>query len=266
MIALALPALVLLLWWAPRAATPTEVPTLVLPLGETRAAFEGDEALAERAPATEAETRRRDLYLEQGRAEVRASDSVASAAGRAEALIHALAAVADESGEDGVRAARMADVLRTEAALRGAGPAAARAGEAGMFAVTLERWGAIEGDRRVAPPLVVRALAIARWNAVFTRPLTEGMSAIHLRAYHGWLALHGAVGWTELREEALDAYTEAGGARALETRGVLLVRAGEPTAARDAFERAYERVGSLRLRNLALGASAAGADGLDELD
>lgn len=257
--AMALPLCVLALWWAPRAATPTEVPALVLPRAAVRTALLDDEALAARAPTSEAETRRRDLYLEQGRAEIRADDSVASATGRAEALIHALAAVAEEGGEDAVAAVRMADVLRIEAALRGVGPPGARAGEAGVFMTTLERWGATEEGRRIAPPIVVRALAIARWNAVFTRPLTEGMGPLHLRAYHGWLAFHGAVGWTELRERALEAYSTAGGGRALETRGVLLVRAGEPLAAREAFEDAYERVGSLRLRNLALGAIEAGA-------
>lgn len=249
-----LPALIFGLWWLPRAAEPTEVPSLVLPLAESRAVLAADERLADEAPTSALETARRELHLAQGRAEVRASDSLGSATRRAEELAIALHAMIEESGEDAVASARMADTLRLEHALAGEGSATERAGEAGRFDQSLRRWGVIEGERIVAPALVVRALAIARWNALYSRPLTEGLGPLHLRAYHGWLALHGATGWSDLRDRALSSYAEAGGSRAMEARAVLYVRGDEAHGAERLFTEAYERVGSIRLRNLALGA------------
>jgi hypothetical protein len=252
-----------LLWWMPRAAEPTELPALVLPFAESEAALAGDDALAEGAPSTDLEHARRELYLAQGRAEIRADDTLGGAARRAEDLVLALAAVVDESGEAALDAVRMADTLRLERALAGEGTPTERAGEAGRFDRSLERWGVAEEGTVVAPALVLRALALARWNALFSRPLTEGLGPLHLRAYHGWLALHGATGWSELREVALEHYAAAGGPRALEAHAVLVLRSGEPAEAERLFGSAYERVGSVRLRNLGLGAleRAAGDDG-----
>ncbi len=243
-----LPLCLLGLWWWPRPAIPVELPSLVLPRAEVVAAIAAEDALARAAPDSASEERRRAAYLEQGRAELRGLDTPASARARLTTLRSATEALAEE-GPDAVAAARAADVLRMERALSGEGTEATRAGELGMFARSLERWHAVEGGTRIAPRLVVRALASARWNAIHDRELTEGLSPLHLRAYHGWLALHGAIGASELRGRALMAYGRAGGARVHEARGVLLFLEGAPDLAAPELLASFEATGNLRVRN-----------------
>jgi hypothetical protein len=130
----------------------------------------------------------------------------------------------------------------------------------GGFRQSLERWGAIANGRRAAPEMVVRALFAARWNAVHSLPLTDGFDAVHLRAYHGWLALYGDAAGSGLRAAALDAYERAGGMYANEVRGILAFRGGAYEEATDAWTRAFAVSGVLRMRNHAIAATAATAD------
>nr|MDQ3033847.1 hypothetical protein [Myxococcota bacterium] len=168
-----------------------------------------------------------------------------------------LDAIAQAHGDEAIAAIRAADVERMIRALAGEGDDRARAQAVGAFRRSLERWGAIDGDRRVAPEIVVRALFAARWNAVHGRALTEGLGPVHLRAYHGWLALEADTAPSAMRERAIDAYREAGGAWADEARGVLAWRGGAFDEAASAFARAHEESGVVRLRNHALAAALA---------
>lgn len=244
-----LPSLLLALFWWPRPAVPIELPSLALPLGDAARAIADEDALAEHAPDGESETERREAYLEQGRAELRGAEVPVRAHARLDRLASAARRLLEAEGEEALDAVRARDVLRMEGALGGAGTEEDRAAELGVFPVTLERWNAIEGGVRIAPRLVVRALAAARWNAIHDRPLTEGMRPLHQRAYHGWLALHGAIGWSELRAGALQRYAAAGGPRTHEALGVLLYLEGEPELAAPEFAASYAMTGNLRVRN-----------------
>lgn len=238
-------------WWVPRSAPPIELPALSLPRAEAMADLARDAALAE--DAEEHGEERRTLYVAQGLAEVMRHDDPVRMQNRIDALRHVL----DGWDQPAIDAVRAADLLRMEAALRGEGTTEERAGELGRFAETLTRWRATSEGQRVAPALVVRALAHARWNAVFDRTLTEGMSPIRERAYHGWLALHGLEGWSEPREAAVQAYEDAGGPRVRETRGILLCLHEEPVAAREELEASYAATSDLRVRNHAIACSLA---------
>ena len=264
----ALPLVLLVVLWWPRAAPIVELPALALPAAEVRAALATEEALARAVPESEEETARRTIYLEQGLAEVRGAEAPGAALDRLARLALATRRLRDAGGEDALRAARAADVLRIERALLDDGDPEARAREIGRFTLTLERWHAVEGGERIAPRIVVRALAAARWNALHfsppsspasssdadARPLTDGMSPMHLRAYHGWLALHGAIGLSPMRVEALRSYSAAGGSHAREAHGALLYLEGEPELAAVELRGSYAATGNLRVRNAALAA------------
>jgi hypothetical protein len=266
-LAISIPAGLIALWASPRAARPAEMPPLVLPAGEVRAALAAEDALAATAidEDDEDEVRRRSLYLAQGLSEVRMDDSPEEASARARglaAIVHHIA----ESDPDAVAAIRARDVTRMMPALRGEAHLGAtdRASELGVFPDMLERYGAIVNGHRVAPELVIRTMFFARWNAIHGLPMTAGMSELQARAYYGWLALEGGAAPTGMRIEALDAYAAAGGTRVWEARGVLAFESGELAEARSDFERACDLTGSLRLRNHAIAAVEAAAAGSEE--
>lgn len=249
-----LPALLAVLLAWPRPAVPVELPGLALPADEVRAAIAAEDQLADAEPTGPAEEARRVLYLEHGLAEIRGSDTPHGARDRRIRTERALVALRESAGDEGVAAARAADVIRVERALAGEGTPEERAREAGRFADVLERWNAAEDGQRIAPPIVVRALAAARWNGIHGLPLTEGIEGVALRGYHGWLALHGAIGISEMRVRALASYSAAGGAGAHEALGVLLYLEGEPVVAAEHFEASYAMTGNVRVRNHRLAA------------
>ncbi|UJR87034.1 hypothetical protein [Sandaracinus amylolyticus] len=247
-------SLLVAIWLAPRAAIPAEIPPLSLDAAEARASIAQEHRVAAHAPTDDDARRRRELYEAQNLASIHGEPAERGEARRAE-LREVLDRMIDAHGEAVVEVVRAEDVERMIPALAGEGDDTSRAALLGDFREALERWGAIAGERRVAPDLVVRALYAARWNAVHGRPLTEGLDEVRLRAYHGWLALHGDAADENLRLAALDAYERAGGANADEARGVLAWRAGDAEAAALAFTRGHERTGDLRLRNHALAAA-----------
>ncbi len=251
-IALVLPGLVIALWIAPRAATPTDMPALALPSDHARALIEDDRARAVRAPDGEAEERRRTLYRAQGIAELRGE--LASAAAERRDELHSLL---EALGDEEIAALRARDVERTIAAIGGTGSDIERAEELGQLPASLTRWGAIVDGRRIASELVIRTMAAARWNLIHGRAPTDGFGVLRLRAYHGWLALHGDGASAEMRASALDAYEASGGTDADEARAILAWRAGDTERAIAAFERAYERTGNVRFRNHALAVALA---------
>jgi hypothetical protein len=263
-VALAAPGVLAARWLAPQPAPPTEPPALTLRADEVRAAISEEHRLALSAPPDDDpnERRRRELYRAQGRAELRGGERNEGEL-RREGMAEALAALAAAHGDAAIAAVRARDVERAIRALAGEGSRDERAEELGRFAETLRRWGAIVDDRRCADELVVRALAAARWNLAHRRPPTDGFSELHRRAYYGWLALHGEAASSDIREQALAAYQSAGADDADEALGVFAWFGGAPEAAAAAFLRAYERTGSVRLRNHALFALAAVHDGAE---
>ncbi len=255
------PALLSGIWLAPRAASPAEIPPLVLEAAAVRPALAASRALAARAPDDALEQARRTLYLASGRAEARGEDQGVGALRRAE-LRRAVAEFAHVHGEEGLRAVRARDVERMLPALAGQGDEDARRAEIGAFGTMLERWGAVVDGVRVADELVVRTLFFARWNGIHSLPLDADFSPLEQRAYQGWLALHGEVADGAMRAEALDRFaaldTEAE-ADAHEARGMLAWQAGEFSLAEAAFSAGYGHTGQIRLRNLAIAAAAAAA-------
>ena len=260
-VAVAAPGGLAALWLAPRPAYPAEMPPLVVPAADARATLEtiGREAATALADDDASESRRRTLYLEQGLNEARPSTTPDAARLRDEELAQ-LAIELDEAGA--LAAIRARDVGRTMSALAASGDGPERLGEIGALPEALMRYGAVVEGRRVAPRVVVEAMAWARWNGVHQRPLTEGMDDTMLRAYHGWLVYYGPTEGTELRDGALVELVRAGGQRGLETEGFLRLSRNDRTGARLAFEAAYEATGNVRLRNhaLALGLAELEAD------
>jgi hypothetical protein len=249
------PAALLWTWSRPRAAPPSQMPALALPPAQVRAQIEADRAAADAAPDDRLEETRREIYTEANEAELEASDPPARALRRQRRLEDSLEALAEAHGPDAVAAVQAADLARAERAMRGALPEVRRPGELGGFVDMLRRWGMVEGERQVAPRFVVRTAFKARWNAMYGREPTEGMSEVERRAHWGWLALRAEAAPLAARLEGLERYAEAGGERVAEARGVLLYEEGLGERARDAFEAAHAARPSFRLRNHALAAS-----------
>lgn len=258
-VALAVPGAVSALWLAPRPAVPAEMPPLVVPAQQAAASLAAIARSAEQAPSPDAtEQRRRTLYLAHGVTEARRRGSPDEARSRDAELTQLAATQAEAGALDAVRAR---DVERSVQALRAQGEGDARLGEIGALPTALARYGAVIGDRRVAPIVVVEALAWARWNAIHRRTLTEGMDATLLHAYHGWLVYYGPSQGTELRDDALVELVRAGGRRGLETEGFLRLSRNDAHGAQLAFEAAYEASGNVRLRNHALALGLATLEG-----
>ncbi len=255
MAVLVAPAALVYAWSMPVAAPPTEVPPLVLDPDEVAAQIARDDIAARSAPSGEAADERLRLYHETNVAEQEGREPPVRARERRESLVGALASAApsDEARE----ALRASDLGRLEPALAGALPRGDAAAELGGFLDVMRRYGLVRGRQQVAPRFVVRTLFKARWNAMHDRELTEGLSPVELRAYHGWLALRAEEAAPEQRLEAIERYAEAGGARADEARGVLFYDQGRLEDAREAFERAYSREPTFRLRNHALACAQA---------
>lgn len=248
------PALLFWSWSRPRAAAPSEMPTLALPPDAVRAQLEADVAAAAGAPDDEAARTRRALYDETNQAELEAADPPGRARRRAERLAAALTALGEAHGDDAVAATRAADLARAEAAMRGALPEVQRASAVGAFGELLERWNMARRGRQVAPRFVMRTAFKARWNAMHGLEPTASMSEVEQRAHWGWLALHGDAATLEMRLDAAERYAELGGERADEARAVLLFDEGAGGPAQEAFEAAYADTPSFRLRNHALAA------------
>jgi len=249
---IATPALLLYAWSRPMPAAPFEMPPLTLSPGEVADARAAMSALSE--PTGEAADRRRASFREVNIAEHEANDYPGQARLRRDQLLEAVRAVVEAHGEEAVAAMRAADVERGMEALAGGVPPGEAVAEVGAFLRMMERYGMASGGAQTAPDFVVRTALMARWNAVHGRELTDGFGPIHQRAYWGWLALHAGSAPIELRMSALDRYTEAGGTRADEARGVIAYEEGDLAGAHVAFERAHARRGGFRLRNLTLGA------------
>lgn len=241
----------------PTPVVPSEPPSLVVDRRIDRALLERDERLAARAPSDASSRALRAVVAAAGRLEAAGGrgggDSVASLAAGAQA---ARSAVVSAHGAEALASLRAAAVLRFVAAYDPALSSHPRAAEViGGFGRALERWGVVRDGFVVAPPLVVRTLYAARWNAIVGLPRTSGFGDEELRAYHGWLALHVPGLPREARVQSIAAYLEAGGGDAArEAMAMVLFEDRSTVPAEEAFERLYESNHSLRLRNHALAA------------
>lgn len=251
-LAFVLPGALLYAWSRPISSPPREVPPLALSPSEVREQLSADEAVAQSAPTGEAAETREATFAEFNLAEVEADDYPPDAADRRRRIDAATEALEAEHGAEGLAAARAADVARMEQAIAGELDEGETHEALGVFVEILNRYGMAEGGQQVAPRFVVRTAFKARWNVIHGRPATDGLSPVELQAHWGWLALNGGGAPLELRLEAVEQFAEAGGARADEARGALLVEAGRMQEARTAFEGAYEAEPSFRLRNHAL--------------
>lgn len=249
------PAALLWSWSRPQPVEPVEMPALSLPPTPVRVQIEADRAAAERAPNDALARARREVYTDANKAELEARDTPARAMQRRRRLEETLRAVVAAHGEDALAAVRAADLDRAERVMRAELPEVRWAGELGGFVEMMRRWGMVERDRQVAPRFVVRTAFKARWNAMFGREPTEGMSRIEERAHWGWLALRAERAPFEARLDALSRYRAAGGDRTDEARAVLLYQADRIDEARRAFEVAYAARPTFRLRNHALAAA-----------
>lgn len=268
-VAFSLPGVLLARWLPERAAEPGEAPGLVIAREDAARSLAALTADALRISEDEAVAAHDAAQRELSAAEVRGIGSPVEAEHVQSAVLTALAAAApDESARGSLRARdTLALVDSLDDVTLTPDETAARFGDFLGHALRYRALAAEEGEapRRVAPRIVFVALAMARWNAMNDRPLTEGFDDTLLRAYHGWLAFAATDGATELRQGALAEYRRAGGARSLELEGAMFASAGDRQSARAAYERAYRATGSLRLRNYAL-AMTVEAGGADELD
>lgn len=244
-----------LLFAQPRAIAPVEAPSLVLPAVEVRGVVARDKTLAAH-PATPAQVAIETLLAAQGVAESKVLEEFAPYQERRDALRRACAELADRSAQEtAVLRARGAERLEAALDLRVAD--AEIAGILGSFARTLEREGVTRDAEIVAPMFVVRTLYKARTNLLCGFAPDAGFERIERRAYYGWQSLHAERLPPRQRLAALERYAEAGGTDVEEARGVLAFRGGDVDTAATALESARVRIGSLRLRNYALGADRA---------
>ncbi|HJL16839.1 MAG TPA: hypothetical protein RMH99_14340 [Sandaracinaceae bacterium LLY-WYZ-13_1] len=254
-LAMVAPALLLWSWSRPRPAPPREMPPLALAPRAVRAQIAADREAAARAPDGALEEARRAVYDEAHEAEVAGSDPPAVAMRRRARLRETLDTLAEAHGEAAVAAVRAADLERAERALRGTLPEVQRDAALGGLPDMMRRWRMADAERQRAPRFVVRTAFKARWNALYGREPTEGLSEVERRAHWGWLALHADGAPLDLRLDGLARYAEAGGERIAEARGVLLYEEERGDDARAAFEEAARRRPTFRLRNHALAAS-----------
>jgi len=234
----------------PRPIEPTELPALRLDAAavtEVRAARR-----AASAPESPQAALLRNLYLEQGRAEVN-RDTESALEVRRTRVDNAVAAFLEAHDEEALAALRNAMVAELPAALGGDLEPEEEEGTLGSFPRILERYHAAVDGVVVAPDFVVETLYAARWNTIFHREPTDGFTDVEKQAYWGWLALRSRADM-ELRKSALEHFAEAGGSGAAEAAAVLAFHSGSPAQAAILFDRLYEGTGELRFRNHALAA------------
>jgi hypothetical protein len=246
-----------LLMALPRHVPPLSTPPLTLDADAVAEALRQDAARADTAtlsgPARELDA----LLLEHGRLEVSGLEEARLYRERRERLRKGYDALVQSEGQSAALALRAVAAERFEAALDLELPTARARAAIGATAATLAREGATIDGVLVAPRFVARVMFEARWNVLHGRPHDADLSPVKRRALFGWQALHAEALSLARRLQALDRYTQAGGAHAQEALGVLLFRARHPAAAAEALAVAQARRGSIRLRNYALGARLA---------
>jgi len=241
----------------PQPVDPWEMPSLVLDRSAVAEAIRVDRALAREAPDSAEAESLRSLFLDHGRSEADPPYPLTEYDRRQAALHRATQALVAKHGPvafEAMRAQAAEELMRVLGDAAGEPEDDYERGVLGGFPQILKEYGLIHRGVLVAPEMSVRALYKARWNSIHRRNFVEGMSAIELQAYWGWLALHGWGKPLSDREEALVAFRDAGGFGAQEAAALMDLLAGRPDRASKSLERLHAASGELRLRNLALGA------------
>lgn len=238
----------------PQPVDPWEMPSLVLDRAEASDAINLDRALAAEAPSSNEARALRAIFLEHGRAESNPPYERREYDQRQIAIHRAMASFSDAHGAVALGAMRASAVEEAVGVFEDEGfEARDESGAIGGFGTILKQYGAVRDGVLIAPPLTLRALYKARWNAVHRLPFIDGFSPIEAQAYWGWLALQAWGKPLEKRREALLAFRDAGGFGTDEAEALFDVLQGRTASAEVALNRLYESTGQLRVRNIALG-------------
>jgi hypothetical protein len=237
---------------APRPIAPHEGPALRFGPSE-RSALEADWlARAARCPEGELSDAVRDALLTQGAAESRQVDMPEARIERDRAANEAVAALLASHGEAALDGCRVRSLDGLRRVRRGETSDDEAEQILGRFPVSLERYGLVRDGRRLAATEVIDILYLARWNVVFSRPMTEGLGRVERRAYYGWLALHADDAPLDARLGALEAYERLGGFGVSEARARLAFLGGDGDLALELYGKLADDGGGLRARNHAL--------------
>ena len=244
----------------PQPVDPWEMPSLVLDRAAVADAIELDQTLSKEMPDSDEVRSLRSLFLDHGRAEANPPYERREYERRQAAIHHATRALIDKHGAPALEAMR-ADAVESFMRLLSAGTEEPltedEQGIIGGFDEVLNQYGALHEGVMVAPPLTIRVMYKARWNAIHRRPFVEGFSPIESQAYWGWLALHGWGKPLQKRRDALLAFRDAGGFGTEEAAALFDLLGGYPELASKSLSALYESTGQLRLRNYSLGVQQA---------
>lgn len=241
----------------PQAVDPWELPSLVLDREAVSDAVELDRALAREVPDAPEAQMLRELFLDHGRSEANPPYERSVYDKRQVAIhaaIEALVAAHGQPAFDAMRARAVEEFLEVFDDGTAEPNDDYEVGVLGGIREILTRYGMIHRGVVIAPEMAIRTFYKARWSSVHRRAAIEGLSRVELQAYWGWLALHGWGKPLPQREDALLAFSEAGGSGAQEAAALLDLLAGRPDRASKSLQKLYSVSGELRLRNLALGA------------
>jgi hypothetical protein len=241
----------------PREVEPVELPSLSLPAGAVQAVMRADIEAARTAPHGATIDAYEALLEEQGQSEVRGTEAADSYIARRRELTNRYKSVQGAVGEKVALRLREKALQRFEDALEMRLPLSRAKVILGAMTSVLAAEGASRDGYLVAPRFVVRTLYKARWNILAGLPADADFAPIERRAFYGWQALQSEHLTLQKRVEALHTYGLAGGDHVEEALGVLLFRLGDYKQSASALQVAYEREGSLRLRNYLLAARAA---------
>jgi hypothetical protein len=246
-----------LLLAVPRRLNALEMPSLTLSGDAVAKALDSDARAARSAPATPAAKALEAIVDHQGRSEVGGSEGAQSYFARRDDIVAKYKALVAESGEAAALRLRSKAAQHFEDALDLRLPLDRAKQVIGAMSTVLDREGVTRGGELVAPRFVARVMYKARWNILCGLEPAHAFERVELQAFYGWQALHDERFNAHKRIEALHAYGVAGGAHVEEALGVLLFRSADYAQSARAFEAAYARERSLRLRNYLLSARAA---------
>jgi hypothetical protein len=235
----------------PRAIVPNTLPALTLNPVEVGRALERDRGLAEQALAGPRVEEVRQLYLDQGVADVEAPQTYDAERMR---KLSFFSETLSPKERDTLRAQATERAMASLFEQADAPQGKERTGLLGHFATQLIENGLRRQDGLwLAPELSVRAAYKIRWNLVHSRPTNEGLLPIERQAFEGFVALHGRAQSPRERAGAAHSFYEAGGKRAAEANAVWLYQGGLTELGLALLARAQEQRDELRTRNMRLG-------------
>ncbi|MCA9580432.1 MAG: hypothetical protein KC416_01480 [Myxococcales bacterium] len=238
----------------PRGVEPSEVAGLHLDAEAVDAQLAKDRANAKKALATEEDKALNALFREAGTLEFEGARPFDDYQGDRRKRSEAVSDFVEKRGEEALLAHRAAVAEGIVQAITGQLPADRARETMGRFVEGMRRANMATEEHILAPTFMIRTAAKVRWNIVFNRDRTEGLTPIEEQAYYGWLALHVHSLAPKDRLAALQMFRKAGGKVAPGTEATLRFLAGDAKAALDGFRQAYDETGSVRFRNHMLAA------------